>query len=558
MAIRIVRAVLYLRMSSAKQDTSIDAQRSAVEALARRQGYEIVCEYIDEAISGDDTLKRTAFLKMREDAAAGDFQVVLCWDQDRFGRFDPIEGGFWILPFRNAGVRLETIAQGKIDWTDFTGRLTYIVQQEGKHQYLRDLSRNVLRGHHAGAARGEWQGGPPPYGYRLLERMLSPDPEQAEIVRKIFALYVGGKSLREVADALNAEGVPSPGGKHWRFPYVRKLLTDDVYLGVFSYNKNPDSKYNHVVDGQIVPGSNRLKSRNYRTNAEPFAIADHHDAIIDRKTFSKAQRLLADRRREGPFQRKDRAPYPLGGLLRCAHCGALLLGQNKNYRKWSSRIYLCASYHTAGPSLCQRNYVHEEPILACIVRKLKAFWTSPKNLARLKAAICAEIGDGDEGQSKDRERLVREIGKLDEQIGRANGRLLSAPDSIYADLVEQIEVAKQDRSRLAAELLALEGQRGLSAAEADAMVAAAVEELQRLDENVSEGKPALVREAIRGLISHVEIRFRREKKRKTEKSVFDGGVIHVRPGLESIPAVLGGSTLGKSHSTPNNPRTSDG
>src|SRR5262245_55289593 len=135
------RAVLYLRMSRALQEASIPSQRIELTTYAQKHGYSILREYSDAAISGDATEKRTAFLRMRDDAASGEFSVILCWDQDRFGRFDPIEGGFWILPFRNAGVRLETIAQGRIDWHDFSGRLLYTVMQEGKHQFLRDLSR---------------------------------------------------------------------------------------------------------------------------------------------------------------------------------------------------------------------------------------------------------------------------------------------------------------------------------------------------------------------------------------------------------------------------------
>ena len=132
-------------MSDDRQERSIADQRAELIAYAKKQEYRILREYTDSGISGDDTHRRAGFLRMREDAQKGEFQVVLSWDQDRFGRFDPIEGGYWILPFRNAGVRLETIAQGRIDWNDFAGRLLYLVQQEAKHAYLRDLSRNVLR-----------------------------------------------------------------------------------------------------------------------------------------------------------------------------------------------------------------------------------------------------------------------------------------------------------------------------------------------------------------------------------------------------------------------------
>ena len=189
-------AVLYLRMSDERQERSISDQRSELLAYAKKRGYRVLREYADLAISGDDTARRAGFLRMREDAQRGEFQVVLSWDQDRFGRFDPIEGGYWILPFRNAGVRLETIAQGRIDWNDFAGRLLYLVQQEAKHAYLRDLSRNVLRGQLAKARKGEGVDGSAPYGYRLDDGMRVIVPEEAVVVRRIFHEYLKGGTIR--------------------------------------------------------------------------------------------------------------------------------------------------------------------------------------------------------------------------------------------------------------------------------------------------------------------------------------------------------------------------
>ena len=89
------RAVSYYRVSTEKQEASIPAQRTEVEAYAAKHGYQIVREYKDEGISGDATEKRVEFQKMLADAKhLGDFGVVLCWDQDRFGRFDPLEAGY--------------------------------------------------------------------------------------------------------------------------------------------------------------------------------------------------------------------------------------------------------------------------------------------------------------------------------------------------------------------------------------------------------------------------------------------------------------------------------
>src|SRR5262249_28096710 len=156
------------------------------------------------------TEKRLQFQKMLNDAKeVGDFQVILCWDQDRFGRFDPLEAGYWVKPLRDVGVRLETVAQGKIDWEDFSGRLLYVVQQEGKHAYLRDLSRNVMRGMRKSAAEGKRQGGRRPYGYKVVSQRLVPgDPKEIEVVKWLFHTYAWtDTSLRALVNDLNRRGI---------------------------------------------------------------------------------------------------------------------------------------------------------------------------------------------------------------------------------------------------------------------------------------------------------------------------------------------------------------
>ncbi len=95
----LMPAVIYVRMSSGKQEASPEQQREEIRKLAKRMGFEMIREYLDEAISGAETHKRPDFVRMIDDAQKiGDFEAILCWDQDRFGRFDSLEAGEWIAP----------------------------------------------------------------------------------------------------------------------------------------------------------------------------------------------------------------------------------------------------------------------------------------------------------------------------------------------------------------------------------------------------------------------------------------------------------------------------
>ena len=162
-------------------------------------------------ISGDATEKRKAFQKMIADADRGEFSAILCWDQDRFGRFDSIEAGRWIYPLRQHDVKLVTVAQGEVDWTSFAGRLIYNVTQEGKHAYLRDLSRNSCV---ASWRRRAWRMA----GHTALRRTASRTSgwcwatrRKSEAVRRIFRWYLDGHSCGRLP-SVERRGIPDAHG----------------------------------------------------------------------------------------------------------------------------------------------------------------------------------------------------------------------------------------------------------------------------------------------------------------------------------------------------------
>ena len=333
-------AVSYIRMSSDLQEASPDQQRAEVAKLAEKHGYRIIREYFDQGISGDATDKRKAFLRMIRDAEEkADFAAILCWDQDRFGRFDSIEAGRWIHPLRCAGVWLVTVAQGQIDWNDFQSRMMYAIQQEGKYQYLVDLSRNVLRGK-ASKAKSSHCSSNPPCGYdrmfydlagkearrvRYGEKLQRPkgwtvrfvastDKALVDTVKWIFRTYASSDAgLGWIAGELNRRGVTTPNGKTWSIQTVENILTNKVYIGDAVFGRNRYGKYHHLENGDTAKGKAR------RRKGTPIISKNVHEALIDNETFAEVQEKIVNRQRDGIHPRYNR--YLLSGLLRCGHCG---------------------------------------------------------------------------------------------------------------------------------------------------------------------------------------------------------------------------------------------
>lgn len=531
-------AVVYLRMSDERQEHSIEAQRSELTSYAAKNGYRIVGEYLDEAISGDDTGRRTAFLQMRDDATKGDFAVVLCWDQDRFGRFDPIEGGFWILPFRNAGVRLETVAQGKIDWCDFAGRLIYLVQQEGKHAYLRDLSRNVARGQLNAAKNGRGgTGGRAPAGYKHVGDEVVVDPVWAAIIRRIFAAYLTATgSVRSVVSELNREGILTPHGKRWTTTSIHGILTNRKYTGDFVRFRYQVGKYHSIGDGEIV---SRQKT-DRRTEPKPMVVENRFEAIIDRRTFDQVQRKLAGQRKHTAHRTGHQ--YVFSGMIRCGDCGGAMGGiaASSGNSKKTYRTYKCRTFQSQGSSACHCNSISEAKLLAVVVRKLQETIFAETSIEGLLDAYRDRLAARRQGKpNADEGRLRKQIDSLDQQIDQGAERVLAAPKKLVSAIFAKLEKLREERDRLQARLDAV-GKPETTTASTDA---AKVEEARRVLRDMAEAfadaEPTEIRNLLTPLISKIELQFKHLDAGGKKRNLFQAGTIFVRPSDPALSLMLG-------------------
>jgi DNA invertase Pin-like site-specific DNA recombinase len=225
---------------------------------AQTHGYHIVAEYTDEGIPGDEIHKRREFQRLLRDAQAGLFTAILCDDKDRFGRFDSIDAGEVIAPLRRKGVWLDTVAQGKIDWESFQGRVTDVILQEAKNMETEALSRRVLSMQLLAAQDGRHNGGRAAYGFRLEPdpvrgKAYVPDGHKADVVRFIFRRYDEGATLGQIAAELKGRGVRSPTGNlDWGRPALWRILTNRKYVGDLPWGVRPAGKrHRHGGNGRL-------------------------------------------------------------------------------------------------------------------------------------------------------------------------------------------------------------------------------------------------------------------------------------------------------------------
>ncbi|MEL6104813.1 MAG: recombinase family protein [Planctomycetota bacterium] len=520
---RKIAAVGYVRMSTDKQETSPEQQRFEIEAFADANNYRIDRWYEDLGISGDRTDKRLQFQQMIADGSDGKFIAILCWNQDRFGRFDAIEAGRWIHPLREAGVHLATVTDGVIDWHSMAGRITYNVVQEGKHQFLRDLSANVTRAMNGLANAGKWVAGVPPVGYVVDDdKMLQLGPaEDVALVQEIFRRYAAGESLRNIAQWLRDKGIKSPKGKTWTTTGISNVLKNERYLGYMIYNQRSSSKYR---DGSPNP-KGRMKTL---PRSEWTIIEDTHPAIVDRETFDVVQELLkTNTRKTHPNPDKLTA---LSGILRCGKCGYGMFCDRSN----GVPQYTCYSYRER-PGECERFTIREADGLRVILTAMKTEYfdvvLSDANINAVRERM-REILHGTDGTEPASTILGAQLAKLDSQIDQARTRLVEVSNDMIEHVERRLRELQDQRDSVARSLaMATSGpEKALDGIERQVEAASAwMSKLEAIADTDYDGNT--VNRMLREFIDRVELDMHREQwgpSGKRFRCVINGGRIWLK------------------------------
>jgi DNA invertase Pin-like site-specific DNA recombinase len=308
-----MRTLFYGRYSSDEQRAaSIDDQLRNCVSRCDREGWPRPVAFADRAVTGA-RIDRPEYLRLLAELRAGD--VLLVDDLSRFGR-DAEEIARAVKRLRFAGARLVGVSDG-VDTARESHKLDIGLRGLMAEAYLDDLAKKTHRGLTGRALAGASAGGLP-YGYRVAgtgQREI--DEAQAIIVRRIYADYLDGRSARQIALALNREGVPSPRRGAWAvsavYGDVRRgigILANPIYCGRQVWNRSQWIK--HPETGRRL--------RRERPESE-WIVTEHPGlAIVDAETFDAVQARL--RSRAQPNGGGSLPRHLLSGILRCGACGA--------------------------------------------------------------------------------------------------------------------------------------------------------------------------------------------------------------------------------------------
>lgn len=447
-------AAAYYRCSTDKQDKSIEDQRAEVLKRAAREGYRIIREYVDEAISGDDD-SRPDFQRLMGDVATiHDFDAIFVWSQDRFSRSDTLDAAqYWKL-LRDRNVVLFACVEGAVRFDSIQAILMACVGQHGANDYLKKLSYGTTRGIKSAAEGGYWPTGAAPFGYTIVKdgkrSRLQPSAD-AEHVRWLYSHFLKGDySMREVAAHLNARGLKTTRGKPWTGHAVSLVLSNEAYTGTVVFGRTAVGKHMRLRAGEFVPAS-RSDGIERRPREQCIVFEGAHPAIVDRVTFDRVQQKAAGRKRSGAKPRGT--CVALFGLVHCGHCGRKMWLKRSGKRMGLACHTVFAEHGAKAPECC--SCVRYDQVEASAIDQVLTGYLSDRAIdTHVKAFRDYLTGQRGE-RAKTETALKAALAEAQRKLERAEKQLLTAPEHILPKLYKQMAELEEQQRAATAELTAL-------------------------------------------------------------------------------------------------------
>lgn len=323
---------IYCRESTEKQE--IDTLVSLCIKEAEKLGYKDYMIYKD--VQSGYSNNREEYLKMLEDIKAEKIKVLILYESSRLTR-DELEHQLVYRLFKEKGIKIYTVAHGWVDLSNeddifLSSLLNLLDAREGRKtaKRVKDRMKEI-------AENGYWTGGPAPMGYKLIDKKLVVDEEQAAKVKEIFNLFLEGNKREHIARLYGLERKK-----------VIRILKNPIYIGKLKYHSAAR------VNGKQV------ETENYTV------LNGIHEPIISKDIFELVQRRLKSTKRE---VKSD--IYIFKDLLFCT-CGNKLYykkdGARYKGKAYPGEIYMCS----LNSDICLKRTIKESELLKEVLESLES------------------------------------------------------------------------------------------------------------------------------------------------------------------------------------------
>ena len=364
-----MQAGIYARVSARAQlefGTSLDTQEALCLAAATEAGYTVSDHHIWRETYSGATLDRPALSQVREASRKRLIDAIWVHAWDRLSR-DPVDLLNIVTELGDHGVLVQFVTEAADSSPE--GQLLMFVEGFVGAQERQQIIDRSKRGKLAAARNGIFPvgDGRGVYGYQYLRehRMRVIHPAESQIVQEVFQRVENGEGLFAIAQDLNLRHVPTKRGRQWDTITLRKIIERDAYHGVDYYGR---SRTRHQPQGGIT--------RDAVPQEEWAKVEGHSPAIVSKKQFDAANRILEERRGDFKHRNRPRHLWLLKGLAKCALCGRSIKGRPP------------AHYHCVGgassalkPKRCDARYIRKDRLESVVWSVVSETIANPQAMA---------------------------------------------------------------------------------------------------------------------------------------------------------------------------------
>ena len=323
------RVAAYCRVSTDNEDqaNSFESQqRYFRQYIERNPDWELYAIFADEGISGTNTKKRKEFNRMIECAKNGDFDLIITKEISRFAR-NTLDSIFYTRDLKKHGVGV-IFLNDNINTLDGDAELRLAIMSSIAQEESRKTSERVKWGQKRQMEQGVVFGRSM-LGYDVKDGKMTINEDGAKIVRLIFRKFVAeGKGTHVIARELREEGISPMRVKEWSNTVILRVIRNEKYCG-------------DLVQKKTYTPDFLSHEKKYNRGQEEFVILkDHHEPIISRELFDKANRILDAKSLSQEGKAKHSNRYPFSGKIKCGRCGASYVARYKTrkdgsqYKAW--------------------------------------------------------------------------------------------------------------------------------------------------------------------------------------------------------------------------------
>lgn len=347
------KVIGYVRVSTEEQvkdGFSLDNQRSDIKHKCNMEDWELLKIFEDEGISGASLNERDGLKAALKFAKEEKVDYLIVWKLSRLSRkvMDVVD----ILKFLEHSETSLLSIKDNIDTATHMGKYFLYIASIFAEIERENIIVQVKGGMAQKAREGLWNGGSAPLGYKLVDKKLIINKEEAKIIKFIFTEYLTGKGYKAIAKDLNDRGLKTSKNAYFSGNSVKDIITNPIYAGRIRWGrlKNWGKK-----------DDNGQRKRKYSSNEDIINVNGVHEAIIDLDIFKKAQQMLETNPRHNVKQFNGK--HLLSGIIRCPDCGYGMSIQVVKSKGRTYEYYSCNQYSnkkTCKPNLIPKNAIEKE------------------------------------------------------------------------------------------------------------------------------------------------------------------------------------------------------